>query len=130
MRTFVLLFIIISGSLFSSAQTNQAYLWADSVLQTMTLREKIGQLIMMAVYSNKDDKYASEVDDTIALYQPGSIVFFQGSPQKEVILMNRWQQKAKIPMLVAMDAEWGPAMRLDSLIALPRLMTRQQTIPH
>ena len=127
MRTFVLLFIIISGSLFSSAQTNQAYLWADSVLQTMTLREKIGQLIMMAVYSNKDDKYASEVDDTIALYQPGSIVFFQGSPQKEVILMNRWQQKAKIPMLVAMDAEWGPAMRLDSLIALPRLMTLAAT---
>jgi len=127
MRIFGFIFIIFFLSLFSPAQNKTAEQWADSLIRTMTLREKIGQLMMIAVYSNQDDKYAASVDDTIATYQPGAIVFFQGSPQKEVKLMNRWQKKAKIPMLVAMDAEWGPAMRLDSVMPLPRLMALAAT---
>ena len=105
------------------AQNTPAEMWADSLMKTMTVREKIGQLVMMAVYSNRDIQYEKNVSDTILRFQPGSIVFFQGTPQKEIQLMNRWQSDAKIPMLVAMDAEWGPAMRLDSMIAFPRLMT-------
>ncbi|HPS84008.1 MAG TPA: glycoside hydrolase family 3 N-terminal domain-containing protein, partial [Bacteroidales bacterium] len=127
MRIFWFTFIIFFFSIFSPAQNKNAEQWADSLIRTMTLREKIGQLMMIAVYSNQDDKYAASIDDTIATYQPGAIVFFQGSPQKEVKLMNRWQKKAKIPMLVAMDAEWGPAMRLDSVMPLPRLMALAAT---
>lgn len=106
-----------------SAQNTPAEMWADSLLNTLTVREKIGQLVMMAVYSNRDNQYEMNVGDTISRFQPGSIVFFQGTPQKETQLLNSWQKNAKIPMLVAMDAEWGPAMRLDSMIAFPRLMT-------
>ncbi|HCB63171.1 MAG: hypothetical protein A2W93_11635 [Bacteroidetes bacterium GWF2_43_63] len=127
MRIFGFTFIIFFFSLFSSAQNKNAEQWADSLIRTMTLREKIGQLMMIAVYSNQDEKYAASIDDTISAYQPGAIVFFQGAPQKEVKLMNRWQKKAKIPMLVAMDAEWGPAMRLDSIMPLPRLMALAAT---
>ena len=127
MRIFGFTLIIVFFSLISKAQNKNAEQWADSIIQSMTLREKIGQLLMIAVYSNNDDKYAKSIDDTIATYQPGAIVFFQGSPQKEVKLMNRWQKKAKIPMLVAMDAEWGPAMRLDSIMPFPRLMALAAT---
>ncbi|MGD9494565.1 MAG: glycoside hydrolase family 3 N-terminal domain-containing protein [Bacteroidales bacterium] len=127
MRITALLFIIILFSHSAASQNQNAEQWADSVIRTMTLREKIGQLMMIAVYSNQNEKYAASIDDTIATYQPGAIVFFQGAPQKEVILMNRWQKKAKIPMLVAMDAEWGPAMRLDSIMPLPRLMALAAT---
>ncbi|MPM24987.1 Beta-hexosaminidase [bioreactor metagenome] len=127
MRKFRFTLLIFLFSIFSFGQNANADRWADSLLRTMTQKEKIGQLIMIAVYSNQDDKYAASLDDTISDYQPGAIVFFQGSPQKQVRLMNRWQQKAKIPMLVAMDAEWGPAMRLDSVMSFPRLMALAAT---
>jgi len=41
----------------------------------------------------------------------------------QVILTNRYQQAAKTPLLLAMDAEWGPGMRLANTISYPRQMT-------
>ena len=50
-------------------------------------------------------------------------VFFQGGPVREIILTNRIQKVSNIPLLVSIDGEWGPAMRLDSCICFPRQMT-------
>ncbi|NLL28120.1 MAG: serine hydrolase [Bacteroidales bacterium] len=122
-----ILFAALLTTLSLLLHAQNAEIWADSVLKTLTIREKIGQLIMMEVYSNQDGAYEKSIDDSIKKYQPGTIVFFQGSPQKEAQLTNRWQKLSKIPMLVAMDAEWGLAMRLDSVIALPRLMALSAT---
>lgn len=96
--------------------------WVDSVMSSMSLKQKIGQLIMMEVYSNQDAAYEAEVSEKIRAYQPGTLIFFQGGPVRQIRLLNRWQPMSKIPMLIAMDAEWGVSMRLDSVISFPRLM--------
>ena len=75
------------------------------------------------VYSNKDEDYYKSIDQLIAQYKPGGLTFFQGGPYRQVILTNRWQRLSQTPMLISMDAENGPAMRLDSIIAFPNLMT-------
>lgn len=96
--------------------------WADSILRTMTTEEKIGQLFMVASWSNKDEQHFKEIDKLVAEQRIGGVIFFQGSPSKQALLTNRYQAKAKVPLMIAIDGEWGLGMRLDSTISFPRAM--------
>lgn len=95
----------------------------DSVMQKMSLREKICQLIIIDVYSNRNSKYYDEVDKMLEEYPVGGLIFFQGTAPKQVELTNRWQTKTKIPMLISIDGEWGVGMRMYDVLNLPRFMT-------
>lgn len=97
--------------------------WADSVLATMSVDEKIGQLFMIATFSNRTEKYYQQVENNIATYHLGGLIFFQGGPHRQARLTNRYQQISRIPLLIGMDAEWGLGMRLDSTIDFPKQIT-------
>jgi len=97
--------------------------WVDSVYNQMTIDEKIGQLFMVAAYSNKNEAHAQSIDSLIINQKIGGIIFFQGGPVRQANLTNRFQSKAKIPLFVGIDAEWGLSMRLDSTYAFPWNMT-------
>ncbi len=97
--------------------------WADSVLASLSLEQRIAQLMMVAAYSNKDAKHIAEIDDLVKQYGIGGLIFFQGGPLRQADLVNRYQAEAKTPILIGMDLEWGLAMRLDSTIKFPRQMT-------
>ncbi len=109
----------IKAPLFLQSESN----WADSVLSQMTLEEKIGQLFMVAAYSNRDQDHETELSKLVEDYHIGGVIFFQGGPQREVKMYNALQKKAKYPLWVGMDAEWGLGMRLDSTIKFPRQLT-------
>ena len=96
--------------------------WVDSVMATMTLDEKIAQLFMVAGYSAKSQDNSAEVLQLIKKYGIGGVIFFQGGPKAQINITNRLQKASKIPLLIGMDAEWGPSMRLDSTIRYPRQM--------
>ncbi len=140
----ILAFTVFSGFLFFSEPENtetekkgkkknrdatpaflndQTEAWADSVLQTMSLEEKIGQLFMVAAYSNKDQAHQDDIDTLIEKYHIGGLIFFQGSPTRQVEMTNYFQAKSKIPLMIGIDGEWGLAMRLDSTIKYPKQMT-------
>src|SRR5690554_3350240 len=104
-------------------QTENQNRWVDSVYNQMTIEEKIGQLFMVAAYSNKNKKHALEVESLIKNQKIGGVIFFQGGPVRQAHLTNRFQTVAKIPLFVGIDAEWGLAMRLDSTYAFPWNMT-------
>ncbi|MBO7133346.1 MAG: serine hydrolase [Bacteroidales bacterium] len=96
--------------------------WVDSVMNQMTLDQKIAQLIMIPVYSNKTASYNSEVVALVEKYQLGGVIFMQGGPGRQINLVNRLQKVSKVPLLVGMDAEWSLSMRLDSVVLYPRQM--------
>lgn len=98
-------------------------IWVDSVLKSMTLDEKIGQLFMVAAYSNKDEASYQTIDKYIKEYKVGGLIFFQGTPQKQAELTNRYQAQSKAPLWVGFDGEWGLGMRLDNTISYPRQLT-------
>lgn len=104
-------------------QQQDSIYWIDSVYNSLSTEQRIAQLFNIRVYSNKNEDYYRNIDSIISKHQPGGITFFQGGPYRQVILTNRWQKLSTTPLLVAMDAENGPAMRLDSIIAFPNLMT-------
>ncbi|WP_378187727.1 glycoside hydrolase family 3 N-terminal domain-containing protein [Aquimarina sp. W85] len=97
--------------------------WVDSVYNTMNLKEKIGQLFMVDVFSSDPKEKTDKIKRLIADYHIGGLIFSKGGPQRQAKLTNQYQELTKIPLLVAMDAEWGLAMRLDSTHAFPWNMT-------
>lgn len=97
--------------------------WVDSVFSSLTPGERIAQLIMIRAYSNRDEVYCSELTRLVGELNLGGVCFFQGGPVRQAIVTNRLQAAVKTPLLVALDAEWGPAMRLDSIISFPKQMT-------
>jgi len=102
---------------------NEGQSWADSIHQKMTLEEKIGQLFNVAAYSNLDNKHRDEILETIEKYHIGGLTFFQGGPARQARLTNIYQSKSKVPLMIAIDGEWGLSMRLDSTIKYPWQMT-------
>ncbi|MDA3866852.1 MAG: serine hydrolase [Salinivirgaceae bacterium] len=98
------------------------YHWVDSVFKSLTLEQRIAQLIMVDAYSNKGSAHEKYIEKLVRQYNIGGIIFFQGGPVRQATLTNRYQQAAKTPIMIAMDAEWGLAMRLDSVAPFPRQM--------
>ncbi len=96
--------------------------WVNKELSNLDLEQKIAQLFMIAAYSNRDENHYKEIDNFITKYKIGGLIFFQGTPSKQAELTNRYQAKANIPLLIAMDAEWGLGMRLKNTISYPRQM--------
>lgn len=97
--------------------------WVDSVLATLSLDQRIAQLIVIGVHTDQGRDYYNRLERQIREWNPGGIMFYKGGPVRQVQITNRLQAAAPTPMLVSMDAEWGPAMRLDSVIAFPYHLT-------
>ncbi|TAH29127.1 MAG: glycosyl hydrolase [Cytophagales bacterium] len=95
----------------------------DSLYQSLTLRQKIGQLFMVRAYSDQKNEKNKEILSWIKKYNIGGICFFQGSPTRQVKLNNLFQKNTKTPLFIAIDGEWGLGMRLDSTLSYPRAMT-------
>ncbi|MCX6276417.1 MAG: serine hydrolase [Bacteroidetes bacterium] len=103
--------------------SDKAARYADSLINKMSPDERNAQLFMVAAWSNKDSAHIKEIEWLISQHGIGGLIFFQGGPVREALLTNHYQELAKIPLLIGMDAEWGLAMRLDSTIRFPRQMT-------
>ena len=116
---------------------------AERTLSSLTLREKIGQLFGIAVASCFDQPTESlassmraspykmdipHVEKMITEYHVAGVVFlYKSDPKAQVELTQKLHQKAKIPLLITQDSEWGLAMRLDlypeKVVRYPHNMT-------
>lgn len=97
--------------------------WVENRYEGMSLEERIGQLFMVDLYSNGSRADINKVRNLIKDHHIGGVIFSKGGPVKQARLQNEFQDLAKTPLLIGMDAEWGLAMRLDSTFALPWNMT-------
>lgn len=119
---FFILFISQISLAQKSSRTPQS-VWVDSVYNQMSFDERVGQLFMVAAYSNKDTVHTNAIDKLINDYKIGGLIFFQGGPYRQAKLTNQYQAKSKLPLFIGIDAEWGLAMRLDSVNRFPWNMT-------
>lgn len=100
----------------------QAHHWVDSVMNSLTLHQKVAQLFMVAAYSNGNQEHIDEITRLVEDEGIGGLCFFQGGPVRQANQTNYYQSLANVPLLISMDAEWGLGMRLDSTISYPRQM--------
>jgi beta-N-acetylhexosaminidase len=97
--------------------------WVDSVYKKMSRKERIGQLFYVRAHTNMGKAYEDSVGKIIEEEHIGGLVFFQGGPVRHANLINNYQKLSKVPLLIAMDGEWGLGMRLDSSVSYPYQMT-------
>lgn len=93
--------------------------WVDSLMNTLTINQKVGQLFMIQVYPEKNERLTNEVLDQINRYEVGGILVMQSGPVSLAKTCNRLQEASHLPLIVATDAETGLGFRLDSTINYP-----------
>ncbi len=97
--------------------------WVDSVFNKLSKRERIAQIFMVRAHTDKGKAFEDSIAALISKEKIGGLVFFQGGPARQAALTSRYQSVSKVPLLIAMDAEWGLGMRLDSTISYPYQLT-------
>lgn len=124
MKKLSLVLLFVTASIWGQKKSEQeANKWVNEVYQSMSLEERIGQLFMVAAYSNLNEAHVQGLERLVEEQHIGGLIFFQGGPQRQAIMTNRLQSLSRIPMLVGIDGEWGLSMRLDSTYRFPYNMT-------
>ena len=96
--------------------------WADSVLATLSPRQQAAQLIMPMTWPRVDKAGLDNWHRQVVEGEFGCVLWQKGSPKNVVRLTNWMRREARIPMLVAMDGEWGLSMRFSDSMKWPRNM--------
>ncbi len=128
MKKYIFIIFLAVNSVFAqnplqTKNVEQQKKWVDSVMQSMNIEQKIGQLFMLAAYSNRDKKHTNFIESAIKKHEIGGLIFMQGTPKKQIELNNTYQKLSKIPLLIGFDGEWGLDMRLQKTYRFPWNMT-------
>jgi len=133
----ILLFaLLLNGALFAAdgrstaspskfAPSSKDWKRADKLVGKMSVEEKVGQLIQIGVnarFANRDSSYYKELKRQIVENKIGGIIFFGAPIYETSILINRMQSEAKLPLLMALDAETGIGMRFADAVNFPWAM--------
>ncbi len=121
MRWIGVLSLLLLTIVVHAQSEQQAQAWVDSVYNSLNQDERLGQLFMIRAHSDKGPEHIAQVEALIRDYHVGSLCFFQGTPEKQAELSNRYQELSKVPLMIAIDAEWGLGMRMkQTTISFPR----------
>ncbi|MEX1054833.1 MAG: glycoside hydrolase family 3 N-terminal domain-containing protein [Rhodothermales bacterium] len=99
--------------------------WAEEQLSEMSLEEKVSQLFSVRAYSHYesvDDPDYRKIVDFVERFGIGGVTFFQGDPMEQASLANDLQGRARVPLLISQDMEWGAGMRIEHTTTFPRTM--------
>ena len=116
-----LILMLLTSKLLS--QSHHEKKWVRQQFAALSLNEKIAQLMVLRVHSNWEETKLDSIGELIKKYNIGGLCFFQGGPIREALQTNHYQSLAKTPLFIAMDAEWGVGMRLDSVELFPRQLS-------
>lgn len=97
--------------------------WVDSVLESMTVDEKIGQLFVYNTPAQNTKANRATLVKVINNYHVGGLLFWKGCILGQANLTNLAQETTKIPLFITLDGEWGLSMRLKDAMRFPRKMT-------
>jgi beta-N-acetylhexosaminidase len=104
----------------------EARRWIDETQASLTLREKVGQLIIVWTLGDYVATSSPEFEELAGLVVDagiGGVVVSVGTPHEFVAKLNALQRLAPVPLLVASDFEHGPGTRLGGIYALPYLLS-------
>ena len=97
--------------------------WAENVIQSMSLDQKIGQLFIVPACPLRDADHRNDLEKIIKQYHIGGVILTASDPEKHIVLINDLQQQSSLPLICVMDAEWGLGMRLQNTLSFPKNLT-------
>lgn len=89
-------------------------------VESMSVRDKVAQLVFVDVYPDRDTSYQSKEDSVIIKEQVGGIILMEGNIEQTAGICNHLQSLVKIPLAVSVDGEFGLGMRISEFRKYPR----------
>lgn len=108
---------------YSRKEMKEAKKWVDSTYSQLSMDERLGQLFIIALYTNKGEEPIEEVRKVVKNEKIGGLILMQDDARREIELLNEFQSEAKVRLLVGMDAEWGLFQRIKTAYKLPWAIT-------
>ncbi len=97
--------------------------WVEAQFKKMTKEERIAQLMVIGVSPRVSGEKMDSLTKLVETYNMGGIIVHEMSISDYVSLTNKFQSKARTPLMVTIDGEWGLGMRFDGVRDYPRCMT-------
>lgn len=110
------------GCTWKSPEERRMEQQVDSVMSTLSTRQKVAQITMVATTSYGDSASQARIFDLVENEGIGGVILMHDSLTRCRAYLNDLQQLAKVPLLVAIDGEWGPSMRFAEFPFFPRQM--------
>lgn len=125
---FILIFSLKSTAQYqpknlSKSDLKKANDWVDKTYSSLSQDEKLGQLFIVALYTNKGEDFINNVRNIVINEKIGGIILMQDDAAREINLVNEFQSKSKVPLMIVMDAEWGLYQRIATARKFPWAMT-------
>jgi len=107
----------------SGSDLKKANDWVDKTYNALSQEEKLGQLFIVALYTNKDEAHISQIRNIVLNDKIGGLILMQDDATREINLVNEFQSKSKVPLMIGMDAEWGVFQRIAKAHKYPWAIT-------
>lgn len=107
----------------SNSDLRKANKWVDETYNALSQTERLGQLFIVALYTNKDEAHISQIRNIVLNDKIGGLILMQDDAAREINLVNEFQSKSKVPLMIGMDAEWGVFQRIARAHKYPWAIT-------
>jgi len=125
------LVLLLAGVGCKTASTNPADMmgatgssrWTDSVLASLSLREKAAQIVWPSVYGDyvsADSPQWRRLSDYIQKEKVGGFTISVGSPTEVAAKLNALQSMSQVPLLFGADLEAGAGFRRAGRLLRPQ----------
>ncbi len=118
MKKSIILVVIISlfsNVLFAQKVDKKSEKWVDKTLKSLTLRQKIGQMInfrLSGEFSNIESEKFKEFAEMVVKQGIGGFTVYRGNVNSVALMTNELQKLSKIPLLFSADYERGLRMQM------------------
>src|SRR5512133_3549734 len=105
-KSFIIILSLFSFISFAQTKIRPPFLqyesdqWVDSVFNTLSIDERIGQLLMVPAYSSKGNSQLVQLIKMVEENKIGGIITMQGGPMRHINMVNQLQKVSKTPLLV------------------------------
>ncbi len=100
---------------------SKASAWADSVMQTLDLRGRIGQLFVYKVAPERTEANLQLIKKVVKDFMIGGLLFSGGVLQNQAILTNEAQELAKVPFMITLDGNGAWPCDSSHRLFFPRI---------
>ena len=99
--------------------------WVNKTLRSMSLREKVGQLMQVRVtgrFLNRESAEYQALRREILENRVGGAVLFAGNIYESALLLNNLQGISRLPLIISADFERGASFRIEDTTSFPWTM--------
>ncbi|WP_294316425.1 glycoside hydrolase family 3 N-terminal domain-containing protein [uncultured Chryseobacterium sp.] len=107
----------------SKKEMKKADEWVNKTYRNLSQDEKLGQLFIVALYTNRGENEIEKVRSIVSNDKIGGLILMQDDAAREINLVNEFQQKSNVPLMIGMDAEWGLFQRIPAAHKFPWAIT-------